>query len=66
MRPKLIAKFVCPFCGFEAVSFVVDTDGPRRRRECTECGGRYSTEERIVASGRPPHRTPRNRQRVLF
>ena len=38
---------VCPQCG--ADTYVVDTrpylDGIRRRRECKECGYRYSTLE---------------------
>jgi transcriptional repressor NrdR len=42
----------CPFCGDEA-SRVVDTrvgrEGAeiRRRRECQECGGRFTTRERV-------------------
>lgn len=42
----------CPFCGFEDTQ-VKDSratdDGTaiRRRRECTECGGRFTTFERV-------------------
>jgi len=40
----------CPHCG-EPESKVVDSrdasDGVRRRRECLECGGRYTTFERL-------------------
>jgi transcriptional repressor NrdR len=42
----------CPFCGDEA-NRVVDTrlgrDGAeiRRRRECQECGARFTTRERV-------------------
>jgi transcriptional repressor NrdR len=45
----------CPFCNFED-SRVVDSrvgDGGetiRRRRECPECGGRFSTFERLALS----------------
>lgn len=42
----------CPFCGHPD-SRVIDSrttremDGIRRKRECTKCGKRFSTEERI-------------------
>lgn len=40
----------CPFCGYTE-SRVIDSrespDGIRRRRECTECGHRFTTYERV-------------------
>lgn len=40
----------CPYCG--GSSRVVDSrpnaDGVRRRRECTQCGKRFTTQEQIV------------------
>lgn len=43
----------CPYCGEMNTSHVVDTGADssgnvRRRRECSNCGNRYSTYERAV------------------
>jgi transcriptional repressor NrdR len=43
----------CPYCDADNESYVVDTtrdmqDGIRRRRECTACGRRFSTYERVL------------------
>lgn len=53
----------CPNCRAFTVSHVLDTrihpitGLPRRRRECTECGGRYSTME-VEASQHPDFNHP--------
>mgnify|MGYP000340840016 CR=1 FL=1 len=43
----------CPFCG-SGESHVIDTRSSgeriRRRRECTDCGERFTTYERVVLS----------------
>ena len=46
----------CPFCGFENDKVVdsresKEADSIRRRRECLECGHRYSTTENLVRDG---------------
>jgi transcriptional repressor NrdR len=65
----------CPFCGDEA-NKVVDTrlarDGEeiRRRRECLECGRRFTTRERVEevlpkVTKRDRRREPYDRQKLL-
>lgn len=49
-----VAHFKCPHCACFAVSTIVDTrprygqDDIRRRHECSECGERYTTIERVM------------------
>jgi transcriptional regulator NrdR family protein len=45
-------KLSCPFCGCSESAVVrsrglVATDGVRRRRECVDCGSRFSTLEQV-------------------
>lgn len=46
----------CPHCKRACTSSVIDSRMPlsgayvRRRRECAECKGRFTTEERVVGS----------------
>jgi transcriptional repressor NrdR len=63
----------CPFCSYED-SRVTDSravdDGIRRRRECLQCGGRFTTYERVQASGmlvvkKDGRREPFSRQKIL-
>lgn len=48
-----LSKFGCPVCGSN-ISSIVDTrfnsQGIRRRRECSECNTRYTTLETVVSS----------------
>lgn len=44
----------CPFCGHEDTKVTdsrPDVDGIRRRRECLECGRRFTTVERVELGG---------------
>lgn len=41
-------KFECPHCGTYTASRVLETRGPRRRRECLECLATYPTIETVV------------------
>lgn len=52
MKADPAAKFECPTCGHETVSRVLETRLGRRRRECTECGGTFTTQEVIVRRDR--------------
>ena len=63
----------CPFCNFED-SRVTDSrtvdDGIRRRRECLQCGARFTTYERIQSVGmlvvkKDGRREPFNRDKLL-
>jgi len=57
-------KPLCPFCQSEE-SRVIDVRGTWRRRECEDCGTRYSTSERVYLAheGRKDykHRIPHAR-----
>jgi transcriptional repressor NrdR len=66
---------LCPFCAFESTR-VVDSrltdpgDAIRRRRECAECGERFTTYERVEAPPvlvvkRDGHRERFDRQKLL-
>jgi transcriptional repressor NrdR len=39
----------CPFCG-SASTRVLETRGTRRRRECSQCGNRFTTVERVESA----------------
>lgn len=65
-RAPLVPKFLCDFCGYETVSDVLDTRGPRRRRRCRECGDTFPTVEVRVAKARTPLHYGRKRQPSLF
>ncbi len=63
----------CPFCGYED-SRVTDSraigDGIRRRRECLQCGVRFTTYERVQAAGmlvikKDGRREPFSREKLL-
>ncbi len=63
----------CPFCGYED-SRVTDSraigDGIRRRRECLQCGVRFTTYERVQAAGmlvikKDGRRAPFSREKLL-
>lgn len=63
----------CPHCDYED-SRVTDSravdDGIRRRRECLQCGTRYTTYERIQATGilvvkKDGRREPFSREKIL-
>ena len=63
----------CPYCG-HADSKVVDSrstdEGIRRRRECSECGERFNTYERVDTSSitlvkKDKRREPFDRQKLL-
>jgi transcriptional repressor NrdR len=63
----------CPHCSCED-SRVTDSraidDGIRRRRECLRCGGRFTTYERVQASGmlvvkKDGRREPFSREKIL-
>lgn len=57
----LTAKFYCSTCQHRTVSRVLETRGPRRRRECAECGNTFATVERLAPIGRrPTHRRQRD------
>jgi transcriptional regulator NrdR family protein len=44
---RVNARTVCPYCG-DGHSAVVSISGIRRRRDCLQCGRRYSTQEVVV------------------
>ena len=63
----------CPYCGYSD-SHVIDTrdagDGIRRRRECLQCGLRYTTYERVQTTAlmvlkRDTRREEYNHQKLL-
>lgn len=63
----------CPFCSDED-SRVTDSravdDGIRRRRECLQCGGRFTTYERVQSAGmlvvkKDGRREPFSREKIL-
>ena len=63
----------CPYCGYDD-SHVIDTrdagDGIRRRRECLQCGLRYTTYERVQTTAlmvlkRDTRREEYNHQKLL-
>ena len=63
----------CPFCGYED-SRVTDSRavdrGIRRRRECLQCGARFTTYERVQATGmlvvkKDGRREPFSREKIL-
>ena len=63
----------CPYCGYND-SHVIDTrdagDGIRRRRECLQCGLRYTTYERVQTTAlmvlkRDTRREEYNHQKLL-
>ena len=63
----------CPYCGYSN-SHVIDTrdagDGIRRRRECLQCGLRYTTYERVQTTAlmvlkRDTRREEYNHQKLL-
>jgi len=58
MNGEPAAKFACAVCGIATPTRVVNVCGPRRRRECLDCGNRFSTVETIIAHQRaePKHR----------
>jgi transcriptional regulator NrdR family protein len=47
-------KFWCSGCQCETLSRVLETRGPRRRRECQDCGRRFTTRE-VVHDPPQPH-----------
>jgi transcription elongation factor Elf1 len=52
-RATDVPKHACPECGHR-YSFVVDTNGIKRRRECDGCHHRYNTTETIDAIDQNP------------
>lgn len=60
MPSRAVPKFICPYCGHETVSAVLETRLARRRRVCLECYGTFSTTEFVNPRQRdaPRHRRP--------
>jgi hypothetical protein len=50
--------FFCYICGHETLTSVLDTRGYRRRRQCVECRGTFSTIEELTKQRRSPTRYP--------
>jgi hypothetical protein len=48
-------KFFCADCGCLTPTRVLETRDRRRRRECLDCGARFSTIEDVLPSRREPH-----------
>lgn len=63
---------MCPKCGSQKMSIVLDTrekkseNVTRRRRECTVCGCRYTTYERVDKIIRKKKRPNENHRRIVL
>ena len=57
MEKTQILGLICPYCGVENNGTVIDTRptpyGRRRRRECANCGKRFTTIETCVNLWKP-------------
>jgi transcriptional regulator NrdR family protein len=63
---RLVPKFICPYCGHETVSRVLETRDAKRRRECEDCASTFTTIERIDPNFQPARHKPRVRRLPLF